>query len=93
MTTPTDTQPVAETIKLSLSDTCDACGHSEDTSPRGVKSYSAISQAFVRVTFPNGHVLDFCGHCYSVNELTLATHGVTVHDQRTDINRSAGYSA
>lgn len=92
--TATPTAPVTETIALTLADTCDQCGYSTDTDRAGHTRYSAISQAYVRVTFPNGHDLLLCGHHYAANELPLATvAGITVTDQRNSINEKAGYSA
>jgi hypothetical protein len=95
MSVPTLDKPATSTEPLTLASTCDACGYSDDTSPDGTVRQSAISTAYVRVTFPDGRELLFCGHHYAVNELALVTvPGLVIDDQRARLTETTqpGYS-
>lgn len=76
MTTTATVKP--ETHELSLADTCDRCGHTEDTDSSGFTHYGSISTAYVLVSLPSGNDLRFCGHHYREYELALVTQGAVV---------------
>lgn len=68
----------ADTRTLTLADTCDRCGYTEDTDSSGFTHYGAISTAYVLVSLPSGKDLQFCGHHYHVNELPLVSQGAVI---------------
>lgn len=81
---------------LSLSDTCDGCGHSVVTEHGSTRVTDVpVSRAYVRVVFPDGTFLLFCGHHFHVFEPKLALLGVQVVDERHKLtdNTKPGASA
>lgn len=79
--------------QLTMAASCDRCGYWTDVNTAGQAYSDRISQAYVRVTFANGHDLLLCGHHYRQYDVHLAMYGVTVHDQRADIDHKPGVSA
>jgi hypothetical protein len=92
--TDTPTVTVTEPTPLTLADTCDACGYSEDTDRAGTVRQSAIARAYVRYVMPDGKDLILCGHHAREYELALVSSGATVtSDQRDELTVKPGVSA
>lgn len=72
----TSSAPAASSQQtLDARDRCDA----------GVKGVPCGAQAWVRVTFPSGYDLLFCGHHFRKHEAELLILGVSVEDNTGSI--------
>lgn len=92
--TTTTTAPVNAEAVTALpavtTENCDACGYSKIP---GASPLARIAQAFVRVTFPTGGQLTFCGHHADEHMPKFVDAGASIEDARKEINARPSVSA